>query len=79
VIVRFLSKFGTLEESSANDCPGGMIVRTTEEMNNCCRAANDRTRAVIVRSYRMDPVELNVKLERKIRITKIKSAKTKHK
>jgi hypothetical protein len=42
-----------------------VIVRTTEEVNDCCRAANDRTRAVIVRSYRMDPVELNVKLEKK--------------
>jgi hypothetical protein len=32
VIVRFLSKFGTLEESSANDRPGGVIVRTTEDV-----------------------------------------------
>jgi hypothetical protein len=38
VIVRFLSKFGTLEESSANDRPGGVIVRTTEDVNDCCRA-----------------------------------------
>jgi hypothetical protein len=65
--------------SSAIDRPGGVIVRTTEKVNNCYRAANDRTRAMIVRSYRMDPEELNVKLERKIKITKIKSTKTKHK
>jgi hypothetical protein len=44
---------------------GGVIVRNTEEVNEDCRAANDRTRAVIVRSYRTDPVELNVKLEKK--------------
>jgi hypothetical protein len=40
-----------------------VIVRKTEEMNEDCRVANDRTRAVIVRSYRTDPGELNVKLE----------------
>jgi hypothetical protein len=44
---------------------GGVIVRNTEEVNEDYRAANDRTRAVIVRSYRTDPVELNVKLEKK--------------
>jgi FAD/FMN-containing dehydrogenase len=50
------------------DHPGGVIVRTTEEVNDCCRAANDRTRTVIVRSYRTGPVELNVKLEKKNQI-----------
>jgi hypothetical protein len=72
-IVRFLSRFGTLETSSAIDRPGGAIVRTTEEVNDCCRDANDRTRAVIVRSYRMEPVELNVKLEqKKLELRKLK-------
>jgi FAD/FMN-containing dehydrogenase len=68
VIIRFHSRFGTLEESSAIDRPGGVIVRTTEEVNDRCRAANDRTRTVIVRSYRTGPVELNVKLEKKNQI-----------
>jgi hypothetical protein len=44
---------------------GGVIVHKTEEVNEECKATNDRTRAVIVRSYRTDPVELNVKLEKK--------------
>jgi hypothetical protein len=47
-----------------------VIVRKTKEMNEDCRAANDRTRVVIVRSYGTDPVELNVKLEQKIRLPK---------
>jgi hypothetical protein len=45
---------------------GGVIVRKTEEVNEDCKAANDRTRAMIVYSYRTDPVKLNVKLEQKI-------------
>jgi hypothetical protein len=47
--------------------PRGVIVRTVERRNERCRAANDCTRAVIVRSYRTEPVELNVKLEKKIK------------
>jgi hypothetical protein len=50
-----------------------VIVRKTKEVNENCRAANDRTRAVIVRSYRMDPVELNVKLEKKNQTYKIEN------
>jgi hypothetical protein len=38
VIVRFLGRFRALEESSANDHPGGMNVRTAEEGNDCCKA-----------------------------------------
>jgi hypothetical protein len=59
---------------------GGVIVRflsmfgTLEE-----RSANDRPRAVIVRSYRTDPVKLNVKLEQKIRLLKIENNKKKTK
>jgi hypothetical protein len=57
-----------------------VIVHKTEEMNEDCRAVNDRTRAVIVRSYRTDPVELNVKLEQKIKLPKIENIeKTKKK
>jgi hypothetical protein len=61
--------------------PGGVIVRflsidlaLLEE-----RSANDRPRAVIVRSYRTDPVKLNVKLEQKIRLPKIENNKKKNK
>ena len=56
-----------------------MIVRKTEEMNEDCRAANDRTRAVIVRSYKTDPVKLNVELEQKIRLPKIENNEEKPK
>jgi hypothetical protein len=56
-----------------------VIVRKTEEMNKDCRYANDRPQAVIVRSYRTDPVELNVKLEQKIRLPKIENNKKKNK
>jgi hypothetical protein len=72
-IVRFLSRFGASETSSAIDRPGGAIVRTTEEMKDCCRDAKDRTRGLIVRSYIMEPVELNVKLEqKKLELRKLK-------
>jgi hypothetical protein len=56
-----------------------MIVRKTEEMNEDCRSANHRPQAMIVRSYRMDPVELNVKLEQKIRLPKIENNEKKNK
>jgi hypothetical protein len=57
----------------------GVIVRMAEGVNDRCKVANDRTRAVIVRSYRKEPVELNMNLKRKIRLRKLKITKNKTK
>jgi hypothetical protein len=58
---------------------GVMIVRTVEGVNDrwSCKAANNRTRAVIVRKYKKEPVELNVNLKRKISLQKLKITKNK--